>query len=278
MVVTKQIDRFTDIVSKYELFIFDLWGVLHNGQALFPESLQAIDYLRSQNKSCAFLSNSPRRAEEITRSLATGGLILSEDDKVVTSLECFRHYVASNKAFIKNKKIFHLGKTKNAFDDMDVEFVSQIDNADYIALFLFTETLDSFNELKEMFIKAIKLDIPVICINPDMVALHGDAVRYTAGYFAKEYEKLGGKVIYFGKPHRPVYELLLKDRNISKDKVLAIGDSLLTDIKGANDFGIDSVLLYSKGIHKNMDFKNLDVVDKLFSEHNAFPSYTLKTL
>ena len=79
----------------------------------------------------------------------------------------------------------------------------------------------------------------LVCTNPDLIVHRGTKEEYCAGYIAKIFEELGGKVIYYGKPHKEIYEMCFK----KNEKVLAIGDNLRTDIKGANNLNIDCLFI-----------------------------------
>ena len=112
----------------------------------------------------------------------------------------------------------------------------------------------------------------MVCTNPDLVVDKGDTREYCAGTIAKLFEEINGKVIYFGKPYPPVYNL---STNIKNKKVLCIGDNLNTDIKGANIQNFDSLLI-TDGIHKN-ELNQMDS-NEIFQKYNVTVDYTQKIL
>lgn len=274
----KNISNFNSLISLYDFFIFDLCGVIHDGKFCFSEAIKIISYLKLHNKKYAFLSNSARRISYVRNFLAEKGLVLSTNDQIVTPLEHFYSYVKENKKFLVGKKIFYQGRIVDDFNNMSVEISDNIDNADYLIISLSLDSLDNNDEWKSLLKKAYMKNIPAICLNPDIVAPHGDSIIYTPGYFAEYYKALGGHVMYFGKPYQSIYNFLFHGKSIDKKRVLAIGDSLTTDIKGANDFGIDSLLVYSKGIHKNIDFEDSNIASAMFVEYGTCPTYIAKSL
>ncbi|MBL8581098.1 MAG: HAD hydrolase-like protein, partial [Rhizobiaceae bacterium] len=106
----------------------------------------------------------------------------------------------------------------------------------------------------DMLARLRSRDLPFICANPDIVVERGERLIWCAGALARDYARLGGRTLISGKPYRPIYEAALKaaaevaGRPVERDAAVAIGDGVLTDVKGAADNGID-VLYVSGGIH-----------------------------
>ena len=120
--------------------------------------------------------------------------------------------------------------------------------------------------------ESLKLNLPLLCANPDVVAIHGNILGYCPGLAAQKYESAGGTVAYYGKPYRPIYESALRKLGSpSLKNVVAVGDALHTDIQGANTMGIDSVLVHG-GIHRQESLAQLE--DK-FQSQGIFPHYIL---
>lgn len=280
---TKRLSSLFDVADQYDLFLFDLCGILHNDQDLFLDAIQVIKDLKAQqNKTIVFLSNSSRPAPHVAEFLATGGISAVDYDNLVTSFEYFKHLIGTNQALLHNRRFFNLGTNNKIFTDIGLDFASSLKEADCLIISFFKEILDSTTEWYGVLEKAIKNKLPALCLNPDVIAPHGYSFRHTPGYFAKEYEQLGGKVSYFGKPHTPIYEFalnaIMKEKNIIKSRVLAVGDSLSTDIKGANDFGIDCLLAYARGVHKNENLEDTTAAQRLFERYQSYPSYISKNI
>ena len=167
-----------------------------------------------------------------------------------------------DETFVKDKKLgkncFHIfDKSKEDgikfIDGLErFNFVINIDNADFIlgcTPFLNSRVVDYIPLLSE----AIKSDIPFFCANPDFDTINNNSgeLIICMGTIAALYENMGGKTIILGKPSKEIYIESTKNiPNIDKSKILAIGDSLNHDIRGAIDFGIDSLLITSTGIHQ----------------------------
>ena len=108
----------------------------------------------------------------------------------------------------------------------------------------------------------------MICTNPDLIVDRGNQRELCAGSVAMVFEKMGGKVIYFGKPYPEVYNQSIDNNN---KKILSIGDNLNTDIRGANLLNYDSLLI-SNGVHRN-EIENLGL-EKVSSQYESIPNYT----
>ena len=241
---------FLEIVPKYHVFVFDLWGVIHDGKDLFPWTLKTLEFLKKEGKTVAFLSNSPRRVDDSKSHLGAKGLTLDFYDFLYTSGEESFRFLSCQ----KGKKVFFIGPKheKKILDGLDIEIVMDPKKSDFVLVTgLDGKPLESFDDLLQILKKD---DISMVCSNPDLGAFFGESYIYSAGSLAKRYEEIGGRVLYFGKPYPPVYDSLFECFyksvvDFKKSNVIFFGDSPLTDIKGANNFGVDSVLVLS-GITK----------------------------
>jgi HAD superfamily hydrolase (TIGR01459 family) len=144
--------------------------------------------------------------------------------------------------------------------------LSPLEAADYIICTgLFDDESETPEDYRAMMLQALERKLPLICANPDIVVERGDRLIYCAGAIAELYRELGGEVIFYGKPHRPIYERAMQlasehvSHGIAHERVLAIGDSVRTDLAGANSFGIDC-LFVTRGIHSE-EFEGIDQLD-----------------
>lgn len=243
-----------DVADKYDAFLIDIFGVIHNGIELFPNTVDTLRKLKGSGKDICLLSNTPKRASGTADQLEHMGVARGLYDHIVTAGE------ATNNALAKRSDAFHqscgndcwyIGTTYaiEILHGLDLNIVDNPERASFILNSMpGTETRDA-NALKRRLQIALDKDLPMICANPDLVVNIGNEQYECAGAFAAIYEEMGGRVMYHGKPHTPVYErchhLLGKP---DKARMLAIGDAFHTDIAGANNFGIDS-LLNLTGIH-----------------------------
>ena len=252
-------------INSYELFFIDIWGVIHNGLQIFEDSIEVLENLKKNNKEFVLLTNAPRPNSTVIDFLKKIGLKKYYED-VYTSGEASLKYLMEN---FLNAKFYHIGPPRDfdLFKRFEQNKVSNISQADYFictGLFEDHETkLEYYKDLLKKFSNK-----KFVCTNPDLIVDRGDVREFCAGSVAKIFEEIGGKVIYFGKPYPPVYNL---SANINGKNVLCIGDNMNTDIKGANNQNFDSLLITS-GIHKK-ELSNLNI-DKLEKKYGVSVNYT----
>lgn len=245
------IEGLSAVAVDYDYFILDIFGVIHDGIRPFPGTENALRELKSAGKEICLLSNTPMRAEGTLGQIEMMGLKRSYFDHIVTSGEA-THAALSQLAPKFGKNCWFIGTDVMAgvLDGHGLTLVNEPEQADFII----NSVPGTHRVSRESFIYklsiAAKRKIPMICANPDLVVNIGTQQYECAGTFALEYEQMGGDVIYFGKPHTPVYErchdLFGKP---DKSKIIAVGDSIHTDVTGANRFGIASIFNL-EGIHQ----------------------------
>ncbi len=245
--MTKNLDKdgFSSIVDNYQLFYVDLWGVVHNGISLNQEAIKTLREITKKRKDYILLTNAPRPNYVVKSFLEKLGMEKEIRDHVFTSGEAALNYLKKN---LSNKTFFHVGPPRDfdLFKDLKKNKSEGIENCDYILCTgLFDDNDTDLNYYKELFKKNLKKKM--ICTNPDLIVDRGNKREFCAGSVAMVFEKMGGEVVYFGKPYPEVYNQSFDNRN---KKILSVGDNLNTDIKGANLLNYDSLLI-SNGIHKN---------------------------
>ena len=239
----KKLEHLSSIFKSYDIFIIDLWGVLHNGIQPNPEAIRAIEELHKNNKKYVFLSNAPRPIENVKSFLLKMGVDEKYLKNIYTSGEAALQSIRNLKY---GKFFYHLGPDRDNYLYKGLE-KSKVDlnSCDYILCTgLFDQEIDNLDFYNKI-LKAHKNKI-MVCTNPDLVVDRGNVREYCAGSVAMVFEKLGGKVIYFGKPYPEVYNQSTTSNN---KKVIAIGDNLNTDIKGAVNMNYDSLII-TDGVHK----------------------------
>ena len=245
--MTKNLDSkgLQSIADNYDLFYIDLWGVIHNGIKLHEGAIFTLKKLFEINKNFVLLTNAPRPVQPVKEFLEKMGLEKKFRDKVFTSGEAALNFI---KKFYSLKRFYHIGPPRDfdLFNDFRNNKSKEIDQCQY---FLCTGLFDDYdkdlNYYKDLLEKHI--DKKMICTNPDLIVDRGYRRELCAGSVAMVFEKLGGEVVYFGKPYPEVYNQSTDNKN---KKILSIGDNLNTDIKGANLLNYDSLLI-SNGVHKN---------------------------
>lgn len=249
-----------ELAGAYDGFILDLWGVLHNGQTPYPGTVDCLARLRAAGKKLAILSNAPRRAESVRRRIAEIGFAPDSYDSLLSSgedawLELSRRGQQDADPFYAalGARCFHLGPDwdKGILRGLPIENAASVEAADFV---LCTGVLDRGHRLEPYEAQLRQMaarKLPMVCANPDLVVVHNARLEYCAGSLAKRYEELGGQVRYHGKPHAPVYGRVLGQLGIAdRGRILAVGDSLRTDMAGAKAAGIPSLLVIG-GIHED---------------------------
>ncbi len=231
------------IVDRYDLFFIDIWGVLHNGINLHKNSINVLENLSKEKKEFVLLTNAPRPNYVVVNFLKKMGL-KKFFENVFTSGEASLKYLIND---LNKKKFFHIGPPRDfdLFKSFKKSRVLNIKDADYL---LCTGMFDGHKEDLDYYKKLLSnyTSKKMVCTNPDLIVDRGDQREYCAGTIAKNFEKIKGEVIYFGKPYPPAYNLSANTKN---KKVLCIGDNLNTDIKGANIQNYDSLFITS-GVHR----------------------------
>jgi len=257
------VERLRDLVDGVEVVLSDIWGVVHNGLVAFPEACEALHAFRKQGGTVILITNAPRPADSVQRQLRKFGIADETYDAIVTSGDLTRHFVADH----PGRKMFWIGSERHNSVHRGLDPVlAPLEEADYIVCTgLFDEEIESPEDYRAMMLEARERKLTLICANPDIVVERGDRLIYCAGAIAELYRELGGEVIFYGKPHRPIYERAIElaaerqSHPIALDRVLAIGDSVRTDVAGAHAFGIDC-LFVTRGIHAE-DFEGIDQLD-----------------
>jgi HAD superfamily hydrolase (TIGR01459 family) len=270
--MTKNLDKegFSSIVDDYQLFYVDLWGVVHNGVYLHEEAIKTLNEITRKKKDYILLTNAPRPNHSVKSFLEKLGMEKKIRDHVYTSGEAALNYL--RKHFLE-KTFFHVGPPRDfdLFTDFKKNKSENIENSDYI---LCTGLFDNHDKdlkyYKSLFENNLKKKM--ICTNPDLIVDRGSNRELCAGSVAMVFEKMGGEVVYFGKPYPEVYNQSFDNKN---KKILSIGDNLNTDIKGANLLNFDSLLI-SNGIHKNEIEKN--GIQKTSKSYEAICNYVQSEL
>ncbi len=265
--MTKNLDLngLQSIADNYDLFYIDLWGVIHNGINLHEKAITVLNELLKNNKMFVLLTNAPRPNKTVQNFLEKMGMDKALRDHVFTSGEAALNYL--KKSFL-SKKFYHIGPPR----DFDLFYLFEknkcedISDSEYL---LCTGLFDDHDKDLEFYKDLLEKHInkKMICTNPDLIVDRGEVRELCAGSVAMVFEKMGGEVVYFGKPHPEVYNQSIDNKN---KKILAIGDNLNTDIRGANLLNYDSLLI-SNGIHRN-EIKNNGIQD-VSKEYEAIVNF-----
>lgn len=246
------IDGISFIIDRYDAFLSDIWGVLHDGVRLYPGVRDCLQNLRKNHKKIILLSNSARLAGEVKKQIA--GLGLTEDlyDSILSSGELTKEVFLSGsdpQVAELGTNFFLLGPEKYRLaSELDLHKTDDLSQADFLFTIGVTGNPTSTIEMEPLLREAADKNLPMVCANPDVHVVRDGIKGIGSGALAACYETLGGEVIYFGKPYRAIYDRCLQLLDMDMSRVVAVGDSLKTDIAGASSNGLDSILVAS-GIH-----------------------------
>jgi HAD superfamily hydrolase (TIGR01459 family) len=276
--VTPLLDRFSTLAPHYDVVLSDVWGVIHNGVAAFPEACAALAAFRAEGGTVILITNAPRPNTSVRRQLADLRVPADAYDGVVSSGDVTRGVIARR----AGQSVFHLGPARDRpiFEGLDLRF-ADADTADYVVCSgLFDDETETPEDYRDLLSRLRARNLFMLCGNPDVVVERGDQMIYCAGALADLYASMGGEVLYAGKPYSPIYDRSLAEaeavrgRTPPRGRVLAIGDSVRTDFAGAVRQGIDC-LFVTAGIH-SAEFGGRDVPDaqavaSIFAETGARP-------
>jgi HAD superfamily hydrolase (TIGR01459 family) len=276
---------FAEIAPAYDALICDVWGVLHNGYRSYVRAVDALYKFRAEYGPVILLTNAPRPIVDIESMLKRVGVPLDCYDGIVSSGAAAREDIKRRIAAAgRTLQVYHLGPDRDGgvLGGLDIARVEVEEAEVVLCTGLYDDTTESADDYAELFQRMKQRDLVMLCANPDIVVQRDDTLIWCAGALAEAYEKVGGKVIYYGKPYRPVYEgCLAKAAAVAGRAIrrpLAIGDGADTDIKGANLAGIEALFI-AQGIHAaQLGELTAEGLAQLFLVPEAHPVAAMATL
>lgn len=267
----------SSIIDLYDYYFIDIWGVMHNGKEAFPKAIKAVNSLLAVGKNVIFLSNMPRPGSLVYSSMKEHGV--NDGYHVLTSGDHTRKIIENHHL---HKRIFHFGEhvNKDILNGINVQLVQNLEDADMVLLTIFLDDEHSYNETLKICKQIADRKIPTLCANPDKEAFYGTNRRLTAGYFGKKIEEDDGEVSYIGKPFLDIYQAAFEYFNITPvhQKILMIGDTIETDILGAFNASIDSLLVFSGVTNKKLKEENLSILQYYNKHQLPYSTYVMDDL
>ena len=260
----KKLNHLAEIYKNYDTYIIDLWGVIHNGVRLNPKAIDVVKNLIQNKKKVVFLSNAPRPSKEVKKFLQE---LQMEDRYLKNIMTSGEAAMVTLQKESYGKYFYHLGPERDNPVFFKIrENKTSLEKCNFILCTgLFDDQEGDLKYYKDLLKKHTTKKL--ICTNPDLTVHRGDVEEYCAGSIAKIFESLGGETVYFGKPYKEIYKMCFNE----KEKVIAIGDNLNTDIKGANNMKIDSIFI-SKGVHRS-EFKEERELSDLSNKYKVKLNY-----
>ncbi len=284
----KIIKNFNSISKKYDVILCDLWGCLHDGKRKFPNALSAIKKSKDNGAKIILLTNSPRTNKFVKKQIDQLGILEDTYHDIITSGDASLSVVEKK---ILGNKIFHIGPKRdlNFFSELKgqnrIQRVELNSATGIVCTGLFDEINETPNDYFDILNYSVKKELKFLCVNPDIKVNFGKKKLWCAGSIAQLYQKMGGDVIFCGKPHQKIYDLAIKKitkkYNLNEENILCIGDGLNTDIMGGINRGYDTLFICS-GIHNNqIGISNISPnpeikkLKKLFNKSNLSPTMAI---
>ncbi|HMF67794.1 MAG TPA: TIGR01459 family HAD-type hydrolase [Phyllobacterium sp.] len=278
------LQRLDELMDRYDVLLCDVWGVLHNGVDSFASASNALSRTRHAGLTIVLITNAPRRFDSVAQQIHSLGVPEASYDRIVTSGDVTRELIRNSP-----RHVFHLGpeRDETLYEGLDVQLVEEREADVVVCTGFFDDETETPEDYAEMLTRLRSRDLPFICANPDIVVERGDRLIWCAGALARDYGQLGGRTLIAGKPHRPIYEAAVaaaeevRGEPVDPSRILAIGDGMLTDIKGADLFGIDALYI-SGGIHAG-DYvmggvQDLEKLLAFLAKHGSNPVATMPML
>lgn len=261
-----------EIAENYDALLCDLWGVVHNGAISFPDACQALERFRAERGPVILITNSPRPSAAIPEQLDQVGVVGEIFDAIVTSGDATMNELARRAP----GPAFKLGPDRDdvIYENLSMNF-TELKDAEFISCTgLFNDDTETPDDYRAILSEAADMGLSMVCANPDVQVKRDGKLIYCGGALAQLYDQIGGKVIYAGKPHPPIYELSrawveeIAGYDIPKDRILTIGDNIFTDLLGAQQEDYDCLFIQD-GLHES----NAGKLKALLTEHGISARY-----
>lgn len=249
------LEAFAPLAARYDGFILDLWGVIHDGVRAFPAAVDCLRRLNSEGKRTLLLSNVPRPNAPVQEMMRSMGIPNTLYGALLTSGEAVREALRDPPDLWwaeLGRSVFHLGplRDRSVLDGLQLNLAEGPAGADFVLNTGPDDETDPTDPAAfEPVLRACRdRELPMICANPDLEVIRGGVRVLCAGALAARYSELGGDVRSLGKPDPRIYQPALAKLGLPPERVLAVGDALRTDIAGAAGVGIDSCWVLG-GLH-----------------------------
>jgi len=267
----KKLKALSALYEDYDVFFSDIWGVVHNGVKAYPAAVHALQAARQTGKKVILITNSPRPRDGVIAQLRA--LDVPDDcyDGIVTSGDVTRELIRE-----MPRQILHIGPERDyaLYDGLDVELTEEYEAAAVVCTGLFDD-MDTPQDYQPLLQRLRSRNLPFVCANPDITVSYGGRLIWCSGALARDYTQLGGRTFIAGKPYRRIYDAAQQlAGNPDKTRILAIGDGILTDVKGAEQNGLDIVFI-GGGVHiadyQKAGVFDMELLEALLHKHGLNP-------
>lgn len=292
--MTRIIQSLSDVAEGYEALFCDLWGCLHNGRAPYPAAVAALQGFRAGGGRVVLMTNAPRPNRYVAEQLDRMGVPRDAWDLIVSSGDAAQIGMFSGAV---GRKVYHIGPEKDLgfFTDIPAEFadvpeivrVPLADAGGIVCTGPFDDLTETPEDYRATLLYAKAKGLTLLCSNPDLMVDFGEKRIYCAGAIAALYDAMGGKSLYYGKPHPPIYDLARRrlaatGAEAGNDRILALGDGINTDIQGGIGEGIDTLFvtggLEAEAFGPDVEAPDAARLEAWLDERQLSPTYSIGRL
>jgi HAD superfamily hydrolase (TIGR01459 family) len=251
---TRILSGLREIADTFDVVLLDLWGCVHDGVKPYAAALDCLDRMKAAGKTVAILSNAPRRATEVAVKLTEMGIGREHYTDLFTSGEETWRYLKTRPDGLAQRlgrRVYAImpDRDRGILEGLDLEVVDDVGAAAFLLVTGIEDVKTQASDFDAVLKPAARANLPMVCANPDLIVHRGGIEEICAGSIAERYERFGGRVVYHGKPHGKIYEIIFKTLRLeNRGRALGVGDSYRTDVRGARDAGARSALI-AGGIH-----------------------------
>jgi HAD superfamily hydrolase (TIGR01459 family) len=252
---TRIITGLREIADQFDVVLLDLWGCVHDGMKPYPLALDCLDRMKAAGKNVVILSNAPRRAREVGVKLTEMGIDPAHYTALFTSGEETWHYLKTRPDGLAQRlgrRVYAIMSERDGsiLEDLNLELVDEVDGASFLLVTGIDDVKTKAADFDAVLKPAARANLPMVCANPDLIVHRGGIEEICAGSIAERYEQFGGRVVYHGKPHAKIYDIIFRHFGLEhRSRAIGVGDSYRTDVRGMRDAGGRSVLV-ATGIHR----------------------------
>ena len=291
--MTKVITAFKEIFHNYDAIFCDLWGCLHDGVESFPNALLSLKNFKRKGGVVVLITNAPRPNFSVKAQIDKLGITNEFYDSIITSGDAAQLGLFSGNF---GTNVYHMGpkrdlsffdiNSKRMANPVDIKLVELEKAESIVCTGLFDDQIETPEDYTNFIKESVKKKLKLLCINPDMMVDYGEKRLWCAGAIAAAYSVAGGIPIYFGKPHTPIYEMAYRElyalgHEISKNRILCVGDGINTDILGGNKQGLDTLFVcgglasFELGVTKEEPIPKYQILKKFLALQGSQPTVNI---
>ena len=286
--MTRIVSTLAEISHQYDALFVDLWGCVHDGIKALPDAVAALQTYRKSGGKVVLVTNAPRQRAGVEKQLVHFGVPDDAWDTIATSGDSaraamFRGAVGEKVFFIGERRDQSFFKPLDLIEDpVEITQVPLEDAEGIVCLGPFDPMADP-SVMRPEFLLAKTKGMKLLCANPDIVVDRGETREWCAGALAALYTEMGGESLYFGKPHPPIYDLARRrlsalGKPIADDRILAIGDGVITDIAGAMGEDIDSLFItggLARAETKTVTDPDTEALENYLTSEQSAPTFSI---